>query len=191
MKPAQTIACVSLFSATVWAQAPCRGVARPEIHVTQASVSLADLLAPASCPELLQAAARARLGAAPLRGCPRIMDGDGVRARLRALAENDETLQRRTVILEIPPRVVLRAAVPASLPRSGRLASRGHTGASPLVKRGQKLELLWDQRGIRLKLTAICLQAGNAGESVRARLTRSGRVLRALVLPDGSLLVSS
>jgi hypothetical protein len=50
-----------------------------------------------------------------------------------------------------------------------------------LVKAGQKVTLLWQENGLRITRSVICLESGREGQSVRTR----GPVLRARVLNSG------
>jgi flagella basal body P-ring formation protein FlgA len=52
------------------------------------------------------------------------------------------------------------------------------------------MTLIWDQDGIRLLARVICLDPGEAGQVVRARLTH-GRVVRAVVVSAGMLRATS
>jgi hypothetical protein len=61
----------------------------------------------------------------------------------------------------------------------------------PLVRPGETVTLLWDQGGIRLVVPAVCLDKGTAGEAVRARIVRGGRMVRAVVESAGRLRVAS
>ena len=115
------------------------------------------------------------------------MDDDHVRVLLQTAAAHSGALQQRALLLDVPERVTLQSASAVPLARASHSQARVRT----LVKPGQRVELLWDQGGIRLRTSAVCLQAGDAGETVRARLARSGRIVRALVLPDGSLRANS
>ena len=60
-----------------------------------------------------------------------------------------------------------------------------------LVRPGQSVSLLWEQDGIRLVVRAISLDAGGAGEEVRARIEHGGRTLRAVVVAAGALRATS
>jgi hypothetical protein len=60
----------------------------------------------------------------------------------------------------------------------------------PLVLPGEAVSLLWDQDGVRVVVQAVCLDPGGIGETVRARLPQSGRILRAVVVGAGELRVS-
>lgn len=173
-----------------WAEVPCRAVVRESIQVTAASVVLSDLLAPQSCPELLAAAARVRLGTRPLAGSPRVMTDDQVRGLIQTAAAHAERLEQRLLVLDVPQRVTLQSAL-AVPPVISALAGPGAARVHSLVKPGQRVELLWDQGGIRLTTSAVCLQAADAGQTVRARFVRTGRVVRAVVLPDGRLRTKS
>jgi len=71
--------------------------------------------------------------------------------------------------------------VPGVTPPSGILEKR------PVVRPGQSVSLLWDADGIRVRIGAVCLDRGGTGELVRARIARSGTIVRAIVV-DGNLL---
>ena len=75
-------------------------------------------------------------------------------------------------------------------PPSGAKAMRGAV-QKPLVHSGEAVSLVWDQDGIRLTVPAICLDRGGAGDEVRARVERGGRVVRAVVLAEGRLRATS
>ena len=76
----------------------------------------------------------------------------------------------------------------ASLPRT---AVPREDASRPLVRRGQTVSLLWDQDGIRLVVPAVCLDAGGAGQRVRARISPGGRVVRAVVESAAMLRAAS
>src|SRR5579862_6010827 len=70
---------------------------------------------------------------------------------------------------------------------SGAVAPKGRD----LIKPGQRALLRWEQAGIRVVLPVICLKGGAAGEQVRVRLESSGEIMRAEILGDGTLWVTS
>lgn len=74
-------------------------------------------------------------------------------------------------------------------PRSG--AAWNHPGSTTLIRRGQSASLVWDQQGIRVIVLSVSLDAGNEGDTVRARIARSGRVVRATVAGPGWLRMAS
>ena len=61
----------------------------------------------------------------------------------------------------------------------------------PLVRPGETVTLLWDQDGIRVVVPAICLDPGDKGQKVRARIVRGGRLVRAIVVNAGELRIVS
>ena len=69
--------------------------------------------------------------------------------------------------------------------------AKAATPEKPLVRPGEAVTLLWDQDGIRLVVPAICLDKGTAGDAVRARIVRGGRLVRAVVESAGRLRVAS
>ena len=192
MKVGLTLACLSLcwLMPQSWSQVSCHAVVLPDVQINAESISLADLLlSESSCPELVTAAARVRLGATPFAGSPRVLEGDRVRALLEMTAARDAALNKRPLILDVPLRVTLRGS--SSVRGLSARRHRPSTGVGALVKSGQRVELVWEQGGIRLRGSAVCLEAGAAGDTVRAKFARTGRVVHALVLPDGSLQATS
>ena len=71
------------------------------------------------------------------------------------------------------------------------LAPPARADGNFLVRPGETVTLLWDQDGIRLLVPAVCLDRGEAGEPVRARIVRSGRMIRAIVESAGTLRAAS
>ena len=276
MKRFLTDACFSSFwlvAVSGWSQDACPVTALAEIRIAGASFSLADLLSPGSCPEVVRSAAQIHLGTAPLEGSVRIFDGGQIRAWLEQLLKAQETERRSTLV--VPARVSVRRARPRSSCReiedrvfseasapagesdcgaAGRVAedaplavahrhwdpalhswmfsarcthpedcvpflirvpassaeaataagssaesspahNLSHTATeaelNPLVRPGDKASVLWDQDGIRLTIPAICMDKGRAGDTVRARLERSNRVVHAVVVSSGQLRVQS
>jgi hypothetical protein len=59
------------------------------------------------------------------------------------------------------------------------------------VRPGQKATLLWEQDGIRVEVPAVSLDRGGTGDSVRARIAPSGRILHAIVVSANLLRVAS
>jgi hypothetical protein len=91
MKPFLIAACIASFPAWAGAapvHAGCHATVAASVEVAPGSFSLADLLEPGSCPSMRSAAARVRLGSAPLAGSVRVLDGEQVRTLLRASAED-------------------------------------------------------------------------------------------------------
>lgn len=77
-----------------------------------------------------------------------------------------------------------------SEPHSDRAAHCANTG-TPLVRPGQTVTLVWDESGIRLVARAVCLDRALQGQSVRARILRGGRVVRAVAVSAGTLRAGS
>jgi hypothetical protein len=65
------------------------------------------------------------------------------------------------------------------------------SSATLLVHPGEAAMLVWDQDGISVVVPAICLDRGAKGESVRARIAASGRIVRAIVLEAKRLQAAS
>lgn len=66
-------------------------------------------------------------------------------------------------------------------------AQPGLAQARPLVRPGETVTLLWEQDGIRLTVPAVCLDAGGAGQRVRARIVGGPRLISAIVVSAGRL----
>ncbi len=271
-------------------QAGCLVRVQANVEVGKAGFFLSDLLAPGTCPQLLAAAAQVRMGAAPLAGSVRVLEGSEVRARLERVPGGSNA----AAAIEVPQRIrVRRAGKRAScaeiqdsmfsnpgfpppdrtrlnltnnrnaalreiecgaaegilrgtriemtrsywdpalasweirarcqdpedcVPFLIRAASPGlpttifpgrplaeqdvnprkaiepridaafrNQNSQTLIQRGQTATLLWDQQGIRVVVPSISLDAGNEGDTVRARIARSGRVVRAIVTGAGRL----
>ena len=255
-------------------QAACTAIVLPEVEVGQAGFFLSDLLDRGSCPQLAAAAARVRLGAAPLAGSVRVLEGREVRALLESLPGVSHA---EGAAIEVPGRIRVRRAgqrascaeiqemmfsksaspmpdatvsesrcgaggsilrgtpveitarrwdaglaswelrvrcrqpedcVPflirvrsPELPAEIRFSRAQNTdpdkaietraGAQMLVHRGQTAALVWDEQGVRVIVPSVSLDGGNAGDTVRARIAGSGRVVRAIVTGAGQLRVAS
>jgi hypothetical protein len=108
----------------VSAAQPCAGIKiRSSVEVGDAGLSLAELLAPGACPEVLRTAAHIRLGDPPLPGSVRVLEGDDVRQVIERLLEQlSEQLPgyalRSTMIgtattgkgMHVPERIIVRRA---------------------------------------------------------------------------------
>jgi hypothetical protein len=104
------LAALVMFARPTAGQTPCRPVTvQPNVAVPAGEVSLADLLAPGTCPQLATAAASVRLGRAPLPGSLRVLAADEVRSRLQGLLDQRASADRESLI-QIPPRVTVRRA---------------------------------------------------------------------------------
>jgi len=292
MKPLMIAACIAGFSLlplVSWAQQGCHATVKTSVEVAGDEFSLADLLARDSCPELLRAAARVRLGSAPLVGSMRVLEADDIRTFLKKIAGSMYRGESATIVL--PERVSVRHAgarascadigrrILTSLdarptvaesgpPNTARLhanavvphefecgaAGRIPQGAAveltktvwdptlgsweasvrcthpsdcvpflvrlrnrttepeiarsaqrivtsspfagaglsparrrPLLRPGKTVTLLWDQDGIRVVVPAVCLDPGDEGQKVRARIVRGGRIVPAIVVSAGEL----
>jgi hypothetical protein len=278
-------------------QPACPVMVRESVELSGESLSLADLLAPDTCPELLQVAAQVRLGSAPHPGAMRVMEGEWLRNLIETILHRQQAKLSAPSPIRMPERVIvsssglrlscaeiageilqirqpallpvphagetpvahnLETAVDASaldtsgladadcgpargIPRGASLeviqqrwdptlaswiflarcshaadcvpfairvkdtsrtqgfsvlstsagAQARRSEAVPVVRRGEAVTLLWNQDGILLTVSAVCLDGGVKGDSVRARITTSGRVLRAIVVERGTLQVSS
>jgi Chaperone for flagella basal body P-ring formation len=304
MKYFRIVACVAsvvIFPLVLIAQDSCRVTVQANVEVAAGEFSLADILTRDTCPEWRRAAARVRLGSAPLAGSARVIEGNVVRALLEKVAISDDGGLVKSANASVPDRVTVRRAgtrascvdlglrIFASLP-----AARTNVDATParaidcsaanwlpretpleltrkiwdpalgswdvfarcldprdcvpfllrvpgrdlsletaqsvrsipgqsiprrsvdnqaakltvesagsaveavvpvsrklLVRRGEGVSLLWEQDGIRLVVRAVSLDAGGAGEEVRARIVHGGRTLHAVVVAAGTLRATS
>lgn len=285
----------SLLAPVSWSQPACHANVEATVEVSPRGFSLADLLTKDTCPALLRAAARLRVGAAPLIGSTRVLEGAEVRSLVQKAAATMPGGAGVPTTMHVPERVTVRRAGPRAscadlarllgplekrrspdrsdvigTPRAdaapeelqpqelecgagdripqwstleriktvwnpmldswdislrcvhhpdcvpflvrirGRNASREtasgdavvsrdpridippafhvvlNPGGAPLVRRGQTVKLLWDQYGVRLLVPAICLDPGDEGQRVRARI-RGGRIVSAVVINAGEL----
>jgi hypothetical protein len=290
MKTRFIIACFASVAAMV-SMAACQPACGPlevraDVEVRGPELSLADLLAPASCPALIQAAARMHLGNAPLPGSVRVLEGGEIRTRFQQLARGGVNAIIPSELMRVPDRVTVRQAgarascaeideqilaalhaqsIPSfsgtnaaaqltagtikeadlgcgaegNIPQGARIelirtawdrahgnweiyarcarssdcvpflvrlsGSASEPGSAqspqtapnpapeqpPLVLPGRRLTLLWDEGGIRLVVPVVALDRAGAGEGVRARVTGSGRVVRAIVVNAGLLRAAS
>ena len=79
----------------------------------------------------------------------------------------------------------------AGISRDTKKTAGPVSAANALVHPGQPATLLWDQDGIRIVIASVCLDAGAAGDTVRARIVRSHQILRAIVVSAGELKAGS
>lgn len=248
----------------------CENVAiRDRVEIGGDEFFLADLFPPNTCREILQAAARVRIGGAPLPGGERVLPGDVVQSLLEKLSVASRigvleklhvpsriTVRRsrrslscveierrifsghpekltstpREIDCSLLPRVPESAALELTkmswdaasaswnvfarcasaecLPFVLRLREPNMAGAmrsvvaastsilkkpfaQPLVRRGETVTLLWDQDGIRLTIPVVCLESGEQGQRVRARVVHSGGTVSAVVVGAGMLRITS
>ena len=86
---------------------PCRNIAvKASLAVAGGEVSLADLLEPTTCAGYRKAAAGMSLGAAPLAGTVRVLDGGEVRRRVAAIAEANGL--KDEIVEEVPAKIVVQ-----------------------------------------------------------------------------------
>ena len=89
----------------------------------------------------------------------------------------------------------------AAFPASGPVSSPAPTSlaetippasaAKFIVHPGDRATLFWDQSGIRLVVSTVCLDRGGEGETVRARVLSTGKVVLAVVISAGVLRSAS
>jgi len=86
----------------------------------------------------------------------------------------------------------LRGQRPSSLPAApagSPSAVPVNQVAAPVVRAGQRVRLAEEVSGMRLSVTAVCLQAGVVGQRIRVRNLSSGRVVLARVRAAGQVVV--
>ncbi len=69
----------------------------------------------------------------------------------------------------------------ASTPNATGTVAAEIPGRPPLVRPGETATLSWDQDGIRLVVPVVCLDRGQLGQTVRARILAGNRTLAAIV----------
>jgi hypothetical protein len=101
-----------LLSARAWADQPVCSPLRIEENVEAAGseITLADLLAASRCPGLRRAAAEVRVGAVPLEGTERVLDGSEVRRLLTRLFASLGTSEAEAALAIVPERITIRRA---------------------------------------------------------------------------------
>jgi len=134
------------------AQAPCQVRVPESVEVPGERLSLADLLVPDTCPELLGAASQVRLGSAPLAGSVRVIEGQVVRNLLEGLGLQGLGLQglgfrgelepSRWSALQVPERISVRrsggrascAEIAARIPGAPGTSRLSMVGAASIWK---------------------------------------------------------
>jgi len=154
-----------IVSLAFWAsecpgQAACR-VAVPEtVAIDGAALSLADLLAPDTCPELLRVASHVPLGSAPLAGSVRVIEGQFVRNLVEGLALRRGLEPSHWSSLQVPERVSVR--------RSGQRASCMEIGARILgVSAASRLSAAEADSIAKTDGTAAVVRADDCGAAGR------------------------
>ncbi len=126
------------------AEPVCTGTeVRASVEAGPGELTLADLLAPGSCPQLHRAAARVSLGAAPLAGSVRVLDGREIGRLIEGLGDR-EWSPPRGGNARIPQRIVIRLAGAmkscAEIARALSPAASGNESASAARLRQQDLD---------------------------------------------------
>lgn len=101
---------LSLLPSPASGQAACDAEVTANVEVVEGEFSLAELLARSTCPALLHAASRVRLGTAPLPGSVRVLEGNEVRTLLQKVAASVENDLCESKNLRVPERVTVRRA---------------------------------------------------------------------------------
>ena len=269
------IASVLIVSVSAEGEPACQATVQAQVSVSGEELSLADLLVPGTCPRLLRAAARVRLGSVPRWGSLRVFQADEVRRLFEKLEASSPSLPERITVRRAGARSscndvgaqVLAGARPSARSEEPRETECGAAGRIPqntplevarakwnpaigswevtarclrfadcvpfwvrlpgldslaaisharfpdgrgivppavaskpplgpaapgsagmtVVHSGEAVTLLWNQDGIRLVVRAISLDSGMAGQTVRARIARGGRIVPAVVESAGVL----
>lgn len=165
--------------------------------------SMVSNLSPGAPEEALRNSANA-LNAADIECGARILEGTPVEItdsrwdaglgswELRARCRHSEDCV--PFLIRVPgsrlPTMILRSRALArpSLGKATKSRPSIRVSNSPtVIRRGQTASLVWDKDGIRTIVPTISLEGGNEGETVRARIAPSGRVVRAIVTGAGQL----
>lgn len=64
---------------------------------------------------------------------------------------------------------------------------RAPKSAQPLIRPGERKELLFSLGAVRIRQRVVCLQAGRAGDSIRVQEQDGHKILLAIVAADGRL----
>ncbi|HEY1271184.1 MAG TPA: flagella basal body P-ring formation protein FlgA [Terriglobales bacterium] len=164
-------------------QSPCGVFLANRVEVQTPDLSLADLLAPGTCPAILASASRVTLGKTPLTGSMRVIEGNEVRALLQRLL-GDVSAGWMTK-LAVPERVAVR--------RNARLSCAEI--ASRLFPGVQGIDCAAVDRIPREARLGIARSTWNPSTKTRdfvIRCTRPGDCVPFLVrVPDGNAAADS
>lgn len=90
--------------------------------------------------------------------------------------------------------VLARAQIAGKVARHtllpGRLIPAGALRDAYLVETGQPVRVRYVAGSLEISVMAVPLQSGSAGDLVQLRNADSGRVIRGIVLADGTIMVS-
>lgn len=104
-----TVACVA-SSLLCHAETTCRILAvKARVEAASGELTLADLLAPGTCPQWYRRAAQVSLGAVPRAGSARVLEGEEIRRLIQGLGDRGERLSGDDK-QRIPERIVVRQA---------------------------------------------------------------------------------
>jgi hypothetical protein len=92
------------------AESPCTATVKARVEVAGEGFSLADLLAPGTCPALLRAADGMRLGATPRAGSVRVFEKDDIQEYFAELRKRAGNGARVWGTVSVPERIVVRRA---------------------------------------------------------------------------------
>jgi hypothetical protein len=118
MKRLATIRVV-VMTAAIFAAAPLQSTAQPactkvtvksSVEADQGQLTLADLLGPATCSQVREAAKQVSLGAAPRPGSVRVFEGHRIRVLLEELANGGTENLRDAARMNVPERIVVQPA---------------------------------------------------------------------------------
>ena len=76
-----------------------------------------------------------------------------------------------------------------SLP-AGRVIMPNNLQKPKVIRRGEQITILATTRGIEVRMTGTAMADGSAGEKIRVKNSRSKRIVRGMVLPQGMVRVS-
>ncbi|MCC5977607.1 MAG: flagellar basal body P-ring formation protein FlgA [Salinarimonas sp.] len=116
-----------------------------------------------------------------------IYPGEKIKEGVIELREFSAHAIDRAPVVADPPALVGKVARRTLLP--GQLVPRNAIEEPRLVERGRSVQVVFAEAGMTIVGIASALEAGSAGERVRARNLDSGVTIVGTVQPDGTLRV--
>jgi flagella basal body P-ring formation protein FlgA len=73
----------------------------------------------------------------------------------------------------------------------GRIIPEGSVRPAYVVESGKPVQVIYNDGGLTISATAVPLEPGAAGDTVRLRNTESGRIFSGIVMADGTIRVGA
>ncbi len=131
-------------------------------------------------------AAAQELGVIPNRI---IYPGETVSADALAMAKVRKGKPTTTAFAHAPTELIGKVAKRTLLP--GRFVPLASVRDAFLVQQGTSVQVMFIQDGLTISATAIMLEPGSAGDTVKVRNIDSGAVFPATVMADGTVRVGA